>query len=94
MALATTQLYLVTRSLPQGGKRWQRPGYLAIVAGPVGWDSTRPLIPATMARDGVRVIWSQVFADARYSGPRSDHGRALAHARAIMADPSLLSADP
>lgn len=77
--------HLVNRLLPKRSKKWQQPGYLAIVLAPEDWETTRPLTPSCLAKDGAEIVWRREYADSRYSGPRSDHGQAWEEAHEEMA---------
>jgi hypothetical protein len=67
------KVYVVERGLPRGGKKWQSPGYFAVVIAADGWDTSRPLRGACLKADGARIIARYDFRDSRYRGNRSSY---------------------
>jgi hypothetical protein len=83
------RVYIVERGLPRGGKRWQFPGYFAVVVAPDGWNTSRTLNRACLRADGARIVARFDFRDSRHQGPRSSYweARCLAEGAASSINP-------
>lgn len=77
---------VVVRSTPKRSKRWQQPGYVAVVEHPEEAKSPLeyPLTAACLRKHGARIVWSTDVRDLRYDGPRSSYGDALRRADEIV----------